>query len=107
MFVELDPALGPLDGPDFAAQPLDLSVTGDAGLHPMPPGIAAHRLMVESVADHHLGPVRSRPYQRHAALKHVQKLGQLIDTEAAQETADRGYAGIVASSRLFRAKVGH
>src|SRR4051795_3857875 len=107
MLVELDAPFGAFDRADFAAQSLDLGVTGDAGLHAMPPGIAAHRLMVESVAHHHLGPVWPRPNQRHAALKHVQKLRQLIDTEAAQETTDRSYARVVASGRLLRAEIGH
>src|SRR5260221_3747847 len=107
MFVQLDPTLGPLNCPNLAAQALDLSVTGDSGLYAMPPGIAAHRLVVESVADYHLAPVRPRPYQRHAALKHVQKLRQLIDTETAQETSDRSYARVVASGRQLCAKIGH
>src|SRR5437868_10359206 len=107
IFVELDTALRALDRTDFAAQTFHLGIAGDPGLHSMAAGIAAHRFVVETVADHHLRPVGPGANERHAALEHVEQLRQLIDAEAAQEATDRSYARVVAGCSLLRTDIGH
>jgi len=105
MCVEFDPAFGPFDCSHFASKAFDLRVAGDPGLDPMAPGIAANRFMIETVADHHFRSMRPRADKRHAALKNVQQLRQLIDTESAQKPADRRYSRIVFRGRLTGAEI--
>ena len=73
----------------------------------MTTGVTPHRLVVEAIADHHLGAVRPRTDQRHAAKQDVQQLRQLVDAEAPQEAADRSDPRIVPGRRLPGPKVGH
>src|SRR5690348_13705362 len=94
IFVELDAAFGALDGAHLAAKTFDLSIAGDARLDPVAPRIAADCLVIETVADHHLGPMRPRADEGHAPLEHVEELRQLVDAEPAKEPADRRYPRI-------------
>src|SRR5205085_8347473 len=107
IFVQLDPPLGPLDGPHFTAQPLHLGIAGNPRLDPVAPGIAAHGFVIEAIADHHLGAVGTRTDEGHAALDDVEQLRQLVDAEAAQEASDRSYAWVAARRCLLGADIGH
>src|SRR4051794_7445531 len=77
--VQLDPALGAIDGPDFSTQALYLCKAGDAGTNAMPARISANGILVVAIAHTHLERVRARADQRHVALHDVQQLGQLVD----------------------------
>src|SRR5687767_4705179 len=81
--VQLYPALCALDCADLAAQALDLGKSSQAGADAMTASVAAHGLLIITVADLHLQRMRPRPDDRHVAADDVEQLRQLVDAQAA------------------------
>ena len=87
----VDARLHLVEGAGFAAVAVDLGPAGDAGLDLVADHVALDQVAVHLVVRHGVG---ARADDAHAALQHVDELGQFVQRVLAQEGADAGDPGI-------------
>jgi hypothetical protein len=98
-------ALGHLvEGVGFTAAAVDLGPAGDARAHLVTHHVGLDELAVLLVVGHR---VRARADDAHAALQHVEELGQFVQRAAAQEGAEGGDARVVFAGLLHDRAVVH
>src|SRR5439155_279734 len=69
-----------------------LSPAGDTGAHPLAAGV---RFDLLAQVHEDVGLLRARPHDVHVALQHVEQLRQLVESERAEQSADRRDALVV------------
>src|SRR5882762_4929035 len=93
----LDAQLHLVERSGLPAQTVDLRQPGDARPDFVPDHVALDQAAVHLVVRHGVG---ARADDAHAALEHVEKLGQLVERELPQKRAETGYAPVVARGLL-------
>src|SRR5690606_41009748 len=86
MQVVFDAFLHFLQGIGFTPPAVDLRPAGDTWLDLVAQHVALDLFPVELVVGHRMG---SRPHDRHAALQHIEELGQFIQRGPSQESPNR------------------
>ena len=103
--VIFDAAAGTHEIGNLAAQPANLRKTRDARFDTVARGITLYSIEIISVLDPHFGGMRTRPHDRHRALKDVHELRQFIDAEPADERPHASHAGIALDRALCAALI--